>query len=175
MDISYHCPLKVADLGGRTLFGELYQSRRSCSYHTAKKCFQNVRTLDVHICTVYTPIGSFCFVFNPPPPPPLLTLLCPHETRRPHPDVFCVDCVWPAFSLLPLITNVGIDFPSIVACNFFYLWPIMSLRIMFPVRLRKTKKVFHCIIINFRPKDYRAYKDFLYLSHSIYKQLFQLF
>ena len=49
MDISYHCPQKVADLGGRTFFGALYQSRKSFSYYTVKKCFQNVRTTDVHV------------------------------------------------------------------------------------------------------------------------------
>ena len=71
MDISYHCPKKVADLGGgggggRTFVGELYQSRKSFSYHTAGKRFLNIRTIEVHVCTVYTPTGSFCFVVNPP-------------------------------------------------------------------------------------------------------------
>ena len=69
-----------------------------------------------------------------------LTILCPRETRRPHPGVFCVDCFWLAFSFLPLITNIGIDFLSIAACYSFYFWPNMSLTIMFPVRVETTKK-----------------------------------
>ena len=148
MDISYHCPKKVTDLGGRTFVRELYQSRKSFSYHTTGKCFWNVRTIEVHVCTVYTPIGSFCFVFNPP-----YTSLPPWEQT----------CTSGRFLRRLFLTRVlffAADnkcrhrFPldCLVACYSFYLSPNMSLRIMFPVRVRTTKKVFHYIIINFRPK-----------------------
>ena len=60
-------------------------------------------------------------------------------TSIPTPFI-CVDCFWPAFSFLPLITNVGIDLLSIVAYYSFYLWPNTSLRIIFQVRVRTAKK-----------------------------------
>ena len=55
----------------------------------------------MYVCVYFHKLLLLCFY----PPPPPRTLLCSPEARRPHLDVFCVDCFWPTFSFLPLIID----------------------------------------------------------------------